>query len=97
METIIKKFNDKVKNSPDKIAIVTSNGEEYSYEDVNIIVNNLASYFQTLGIKKGSIIPLFMKRDEYMIFTTLALFTIGASYVAIADSYPKERIDYILN
>ena len=96
MKHIIENFIDNVKKKPKNIALVTTNGEEYTYEDIDIIVKNLASYFHEIGIKKGDIIPIIMKRDEFIIFTTLALFSIGAAYVPIAETYPKERIKYIL-
>ena len=96
MKHIIENFIDNVKKKPKNIALVTTNGEEYTYEDIDIIVKNLASYFHEIGIKKGDIIPIIMKRDEFIIFTTLALFSIGAAYVPIAETYPKERIKYII-
>ncbi|SHF02205.1 amino acid adenylation domain-containing protein [Marinitoga hydrogenitolerans DSM 16785] len=93
---IIKEFKEQVSKNRKKTALITTEGVQYSYGETDLITDNLAGYFYSVGIKKGDIIPIIMKKDEFLLFTILALFKIGAAYVPISDNYPENKIKEII-
>ncbi|MBM7558988.1 non-ribosomal peptide synthetase [Marinitoga litoralis] len=94
---IIKELKNQVIKNAEKTAVITTEGMRYSYKEIDLITDNLAGYFYSIGIKKGDIIPIIMKRDEYLLFTILALFKIGAAYTPISDNFPKNKVKEILS
>lgn len=67
---------------PDKRALVWCNdkGEEreYSFKDISLLSNKLASALQKLGIKKGDFIMVILKRRAEYWITYPALHKLGA-------------------
>ena len=101
-KTIITVFEEQVNKTPDAIAIVCE-GKELSYRELNERSNQLARYIQAeylyrtrRSITSDTFIALYLERSLEMVIGILGVLKAGAAYVPIDPSYPKERIDYIL-
>jgi len=71
-------------------------GREVSFGELHL---NIAQWMQVLadyGVIKGSCVGLALPRDEHMVFAMFATMGLGAHYVPIDPSYPKERINWML-
>lgn len=86
---------------PDKIALVWCNdsGEEkkFTFTDIKRLSNKAANLFLNLGIKKGSVVMLILRRRwEYWVCAT-ALHKIGATLIPGSLQLTKKDIVYRAN
>ncbi len=93
---IIEKFKICVTKNPDKTALVFNN-IKISYEQLDLMSDNLANYLQKLNINKEEKIAIFLDKSIEMVVSILAILKVHGAYLPIDISYPTERIEYILN
>ncbi len=102
-KTICQLFQEQVDKSPDDIAVVC-NDQKLTYKELNHKSNQLARYIlRNYKERKGTeltpdtLIPLFMDRGLEVLIGILAVLKAGGAYVPIDITYPKKRVDYILD
>lgn len=85
------------KKQPDKPYIISlTNKIKYTYSQVDMLVNQVCYFYQTLGVKQGSIISAVLKNDiEYIVMYLASL-----RYGAVFNPYPysleaKDIIRYL--
>ncbi len=86
---------------PDKVALVwcNDNGEEkkFTFSDIKRMSNKAANFFKSIGIKKGSVVMLILRRRwEYWICAA-ALHKIGAILIPGSLQLTKKDIVYRAN
>ena len=86
---------------PDKVALVwcNDNGEEkkFTFSDIKRMSNKAANFFKSIGIKKGSVVMLILRRRwEYWMCAT-ALHKIGAVLIPGSLQLTKKDIVYRAN
>lgn len=79
-----------------QVAAVYCNQKKLTYQSLEERANQLAAYMETKGVKKGSMVGIFLPRSEEMIISQLAILKCGASYVFYDRIYPVDRLTYIL-
>jgi amino acid adenylation domain-containing protein/non-ribosomal peptide synthase protein (TIGR01720 family) len=95
-KTLPQLFENKVKETPDKVAILF-NGKSFTFKEIDEKSSKLATYLITrYNIENDQLIPLIADRSEWMIIAILGILKSGAAYVPIDPNYPIERINYIL-
>lgn len=67
------------------------------YGEVNSKANQLANYLIDRGVTKGSIIGLHFNTSMEQIISLLAILKSGATYLPLDISYPKERLQLMLD
>lgn len=86
---------------PDKKAMIWCNpeGEEHSFtfSDFKKTSNKIANFFVSLGIKKGDMVMLLLKRNYEYWFTVLALHKIGAIAVPGVSMLLEKDLVYRFN
>ncbi|MEH7382275.1 long-chain fatty acid--CoA ligase [Bacillus sp. JJ1533] len=83
--------------SPDSIAVVDGEtGSRFTFHELNKRAENIASYFQSIGIKKGDRIALLSPNDISYFDLLFACGKIGAIFVPLNWRLSSEEIDYIL-
>lgn len=95
-KSIIELFMEKVSEYPENIALIFKD-KHLTYKELNEKSDKLAGYLQSLGVKKGDIVPTLLNRSIDLIVSILAILKCGAIYLPISILLPNERIDYILN
>ncbi len=95
-ETISTLFEKQVRISPKDIALVYHESS-LSYEQLNEKANSLANYLRSLGIGRNDIVSIMLPRSLELIIAMIAVLKAGASYIPIDYTYPKNRIEYMLN
>jgi amino acid adenylation domain-containing protein/thioester reductase-like protein len=95
-KTVLDFFDEQVIKSPDKIALVCED-TNLTYKELNKKANVLAYYLKNvMNIKKGDIVAIILEKNINQIVAIFAIMKLGATYLPILNSWPRERIDYIL-
>ncbi|MBE6052207.1 MAG: amino acid adenylation domain-containing protein [Clostridium sp.] len=84
-------FENKVLESPDKIAVVFGDNK-LTYDELNKKANKLARQLNKLGIKAKDIVGIMMDKSEETIIAMLAILKAGAAYLPLGIDYPIERV-----
>ena len=95
-KNIIDLFEEQVKRVPNKTAVVCD-GKILTYNDLYEKVNILANYITTYNLEKETPIAIFLDKSLEMIIAMLAILKAGFCYLPVDVSYPKTRINYMLN
>lgn len=94
--SIISLFEEQVKLYPNDPAIFFE-GSSLSYSELNMKANSLACFLKdSKNIKPKDIIGLLFDKSFEEIIAILAVLKLGAIYVPIDVSYPKDRISYMI-
>lgn len=94
--TIAGLFDAQVARTPDAVALVARD-RTLSFADMAGEVNRLARTLVKAGVGAEDRVVLLLPRDERMIVSMFAVFTVGAAYVPIDSDYPSERIGYMIS
>ena len=89
-------FEEQVRQTPHAVAVVDQE-KTLSFEELNGRANQLAHSLQKQGIAPDVLVGLFVERSVEMIIGLLGILKAGGAYVPIDPTYPRERIQYILN
>jgi len=93
--------DDWAKKEPNKRALLWTNDQgdvrEYSFADLKRLTDQTASYFQSLGIKKGDMVMAILKRRYEFWYTIIALHKIGAVIIPATHLLTKKDIIYRAN
>lgn len=95
-QTIHKLFEQQVKRTPHKIAVICRE-TRLTYKELNEKANQLARFIQSLGVRKGEFVGILKERDVNFSIAILAILKAGGVYVPIDSTYPTERIRYMLS
>ena len=93
-KNIYEKFKAKSNSCFEKVAIRTTSNE-LSYFELSSKVDALATVFSKKGLKRGSVVSLYIERCEWLPISILALLKIGATYIPIDPNLTSERVKYI--
>jgi amino acid adenylation domain-containing protein len=95
-QTIHQLFENQVRQTPKKIAIVYQD-TKVTYNELNEKANRLGWLLQKLGVKPGIFVGILHQRHPNFLIGMLAILKVGGAYVPIDSSYPQERIRYMLS
>ncbi|RFM33506.1 non-ribosomal peptide synthase/polyketide synthase [Chitinophaga silvisoli] len=94
--SILALFDRQVNNHPDAAALLFNNNT-MSYADLDAHANRFANFLhKNYALQQGELAAILLERSEWMIITILGILKTGAAYLPIDPSYPKKRIDYML-
>ena len=91
---IHKRFEKQVEIKPDDVAIV-SNGDEYTYKQLNELSNKIANGLISRGVKPKHNILIMLPRTIDLIASIIGVLKAGCGFIPLDMEYPKERIEYI--
>ncbi|EJS62880.1 amino acid adenylation domain-containing protein [Bacillus cereus BAG2X1-1] len=89
-------FESQAKKYPDKIAICFEE-EHCTYSELNNRVSTLSNYLYQKGVKNGDLVGICASRSIRLIESILAILKVGAAFIPIDPSLPKDRQEYIIN
>ncbi|SHI99372.1 amino acid adenylation domain-containing protein [Clostridium cavendishii DSM 21758] len=95
-KTIQELFENQVKKTPDKVAIVFDN-KKLTYKELNEKVNILGLKLREIGVKPNDFVAIMADRSLEMVIGILAIIKSGGAYVPIDPKYPEDRVNYILS
>ncbi len=101
-KTIVTLFEEQVNITPDKIAVACKD-TQLTYRQLNEKSNQLATHIRmqyqlrtNSVLNPGTLIPLCMNKSVEMIIGILAIMKAGGAYVPMDPTFPRKRIEHIL-
>ena len=95
-KTIARLFEEQVEKTPDSIAIVFED-KKLTYKELNEKANSLAYNLRKIGIGRNDLVGILCNRSLEMIISIIAVLKAGGAYIPIDPTYPKDRVEYMLN
>ena len=94
--TILDFFKAQVGKAPENMA-VTDELKAYSYRELDILSDKIAIYLQKKSSKKQPApVAVLMDRSADLIVTLLGILKSGSAYIPLDTSFPKDRLEYII-
>ncbi|WP_150273107.1 non-ribosomal peptide synthetase [Paenibacillus tepidiphilus] len=75
---------------------VSFEGNSLTYRELNEQVNRIAHYLLAQGIGRENFVGVYAERSIEMVAAIYGILKAGAAYVPIDPTYPRERVDYVL-
>ena len=88
-------FEARVAMHPDRVAL-RFNDEALTYAELNRRANGIAHRLRALGVGPDSFVGIFLERSAEMIAALLGILKAGGAYVPLDPSYPKDRLELML-
>jgi amino acid adenylation domain-containing protein len=88
-------FKEQVERTPDAVALVFED-QQVTYRELNRRVNPLADYLVGLGVGPETLVGLCLERSIDMIVGLLGILKAGGAYLPLDPSYPKDRLEFML-
>ena len=95
-ETVVDRFEKQAKKTPERTA-VSYYGRTLSYRELNEKASSIAAFLQEKGVKKGDCVALYLRRSPEMIAAIFGVLKAGAVYLPLDESYPEERLSFVLS
>ncbi|HZO75930.1 MAG TPA: amino acid adenylation domain-containing protein, partial [Ktedonobacteraceae bacterium] len=84
-----------VLRSPHGIALSFA-GQTLTYQQLDQRANQLAHYLQAQGIGPDRLVGIFLPRSFEMVVAILATLKAGGAYLPLDNSYPAERLSFMI-
>ncbi|WP_039912233.1 non-ribosomal peptide synthetase [Cellvibrio mixtus] len=95
-KNLLASFLNHVEKSPLHVAVKIGENK-ISYADINIHVNQLANYINSLSLPTSQTIAISIKRSPELIIAILAIYKAGHHYLPIDPDIPEVRARYMLS
>lgn len=95
-KTIVQLFEEQVEKTPDNIAVVFED-QKLTYRELNEKANSLAYHLREIGIQRNDLVGIMVNRSLEMLIAIIGVLKSGGAYIPIDPTYPKDRIEYMLN
>jgi amino acid adenylation domain-containing protein len=89
-------FEQQVERTPHAIAVVHQR-LQMTYAELNAKANKLAHHLKNLGVGQESLVGVCVERSVEMLVAVLATLKTGGAYLPLDPTYPKSRLDFMLN
>jgi amino acid adenylation domain-containing protein len=88
-------FEAQVDRTPDALAVVFED-EAVTYDELDRRANGYASLLRAQGVGPEARVGLCLPRSVELIVAILGVLKAGGAYVPLDPSYPRERLEYML-
>ncbi len=93
-DCIHRRFEQQVARDPAAVAIHFE-GEDWSYEELNRLADQLAAHLQMLGVGPDVLVGIHMERGPWLLAGILGILKAGGAYVPLDPAFPSERLQAI--
>uniref|UniRef100_UPI0024575180 non-ribosomal peptide synthetase n=1 Tax=Nocardia cyriacigeorgica TaxID=135487 RepID=UPI0024575180 len=94
--TLVSLLDATVAAAPKSVALVTDDGTQLTYGELDAKVNRLARHLISLGVGPESRVALALRRSVDLVVAMYAVTKSGGAYVPLDPDQPAERTGYIL-
>ena len=96
MLPFLEKFEENVKNYPDKIILVdNSTPKGITTKQLDMLSGRVYAYLQDQGIGREDFVMLCLPRGIQPLIAILGVWKNGSAFVLVEDTYAPERIEFI--
>ncbi|HKP11808.1 MAG TPA: amino acid adenylation domain-containing protein, partial [Blastocatellia bacterium] len=85
-----------VANHPERVALLCHD-QHLTYGELNRRANRLAHYLRRQGVGLESLVGVLMPRSPELLVALLGVLKAGAAYVPLDPTYPRQRLQLILD
>ena len=85
-----------VAQSPEALA-VDDGAARLTYRELEGRANQLAAYLRERGVRTGDLVGIHLERSAELVVALLAVLKSGAGYVSLDPTYPRPRLEYMLD
>jgi len=89
-------FEKRVEENPDAVAVVAPDAS-VTYGELNKNANQLARFLHEVGVKPETVVGVLLERQAHLLTAVLGVAKSGGAYLPLDPSYPRERLNYMLN
>jgi amino acid adenylation domain-containing protein/non-ribosomal peptide synthase protein (TIGR01720 family) len=94
-------FEMRAQAMPDKVAVRMPvfegrSPKQLTYRELNDAANQLAHHLDSLGVGPETLVGLSIDRSLEMLIGMLGILKAGGAYVPLDPTYPKERLQYMI-
>ena len=72
-------------------------GDSLTYAELDERANHLARHLHDLGVRRESLVGVYMERSVDMVVALLATLKAGAAYVPLDPAFPRDRIEFMMD
>ena len=94
-KSIVTLFEEVAAANPDQVAVIFKD-KQLTYSELNDRANQLAHQLQGMNVSAGTMVGCCLERSLDFIAAILGVLKAGGAYVPLDPSYPKERLDFLL-
>ena len=94
-ETVNSMLDEQIRKHPDK-RILFYKDENYTFEEFDKLTKKTAAYIKDTGINKNEFVAVLGERNARTVISAWGVIRSGAALQTIDPTYPKERIDFML-
>ena len=87
-------FTESAANNKNQTAIITE--KKLTFAEFEKRINRLANFLLKSGVKNGDVVAVLLPHSAETLTALLAVSKIGATYLPLETSMPKERLEYVL-
>jgi amino acid adenylation domain-containing protein len=88
-------FEEQAERTPDAVAVVFED-EHLTYLKLNERANQLAHYLRRRGVGPEVLVGICLERSMEMLTGLLGILKAGGAYVPLDPTYPKDRLEFML-
>jgi mycobactin peptide synthetase MbtE len=94
--TLADLVSERAARTPDAIA-VSYEGRRFTYRDINGAANRLAHWLIERGIGSEDRVAVLLDKSPDLVVTAVGIAKSGAVYVPVDPTYPRDRLEFILD
>lgn len=94
--TIMGRFDEAVRRTPDKVAIVAPDGARLTYSELAAKVGSVAKGLADVGVGKGDVVSIQLPNVPELVIVHLAASRLGAITNPLLPNYRSKELGYIL-
>ncbi|RAH71302.1 amino acid adenylation [Aspergillus aculeatinus CBS 121060] len=88
-------IEEAAQRNPNSPAIFSWDGQ-MTYAQFNQTACRVASYLESVGVRRGQLVPVCFEKSRWTIITMIALWKVGAAWVPLDPRHPRQRIETIV-
>ena len=93
---VVTLFKRAAKKNPDHTALIFDK-KRLTYRETDELSDRIAAYITSFGIGPEDVVSILIPRSEYLAVTALGVLKAGAAYQPLDQSYPAERLKYMVD
>ena len=94
-DDVLDAFNDNLSKYPNN-PLVLGDDISYTYAETAFVVDKIQKLLNDKGIGVNDKVSVFVERNHWILFSNLAVLSVGASYVPIDENHPVNRMKYMV-
>ena len=94
-KTVAELFEAVAAAQPESTAVVFGD-QKLTYRELNVRANRLAHRLRRMGVRTETMVGCCIERSPELIVAVVGVLKAGGAYVPLDASYPKERLDFLL-